>query len=170
MSMSPAASIMSEALTSTAWEIVPAGFFSRHFQLQRNGQIVTQLEMGVFREACTFGLGGHEFEIRRVSWWRDQFRLSTGGTPVCEVERAVWSRRFEITAAEERWTLMRAGLFSRDFRLLAGERVIGTIRPVGWFSRRRVADFADTVPPPIQVLSIFLVLIVNRRRQHQSSS
>jgi len=46
---------------------------------------------------------------------------------------------------------------------------VGTIRPAGWFTSKRIAQFSDAVPPPIQVLAIFLVLILGRREQSSGS-
>lgn len=165
-----AASIMSEALTTTTWVVAPQGFFSRHFKLVREGQVVATLQMAMFTEACEFMLGGHEFAIRRQSLWKDAFEFTCDGAPVCSVTRKFWSRRFEITVADQLWTLQRAGWFTRAFQLLRGEQDVGTIRPTGFFTSQRIAQFSDSVPPPIQVLAIFLVLVVSRRQQQSAGS
>jgi hypothetical protein len=86
------------------------------------------------------------------------------GESVCDVKRSFWSRRFELVSAEQTWALQPAGLFSAVYQLLAGEREAGRIARAGWLTRRRVATFDVEVPPPIQVMAIFLVLIVGQRQ------
>jgi len=40
----------------------------------------------------------------------------------------------------------------------------------GKFTRARVGEFAESLPPPVQVFAIFLVLVVSRRQQRRSST
>ena len=151
------------------WEVVPRSLLSRHFDLLRDGQIVVSLEMAMFREACNFSIAGHDFAIRHTSIWKDTFQLLVGDKPVCEVTRGFWSRRFQLAAIEQLWALQPIGIFSRGYQLLSGTDEVGVIRPAGWFTRRRFANFTDDVPPPVQVLAIFLVLIISNRQQHHSA-
>jgi hypothetical protein len=163
------AAIMPGSLIANQWEIVPRSFLSRHFDLIRDGEVVVSLQMAMFREACKFNIAGHDFAIRHTSVWKDTFQLMIGDASVCDVKRSFWSRRFELAAVEQTWILQRPGFFSREYQLLSGESQVGLIRPAGWFTRCRVADFVDDVPPPVQVLAIFLVLIVSQRQQRHSS-
>lgn len=153
------------------WQIIPQGFFSRHFDLFRGGEHVAALQMAFWTEGCEFSLAGHEFRIERVSLWKDGFRLLAGDRSVCEVHRGFWTRRFELLVAtadgHDGWLLQPAGWFTRDYQLHFGEREVGRIRPVGWFTRRRIGNFTYDVPLPIQVLAIFLVLIVSQRQQRK---
>lgn len=167
------------------WDIVPWGMFSRHFDLKQAGVVVVALEMGLWSEGCTFTIADHAFTIRKVSVWKDGFQLVTAGQSVCDVRRSLWSRRFELQAGDDRWTLQPASWLSRDYVLVANEnsdgertdgesfatqREIGRIWPAGWFTRRRIANFAAAVPPPVQVLAIFLVLVISRRQQRRSAT
>lgn len=149
------------------WQINPQGFFARHFDLFRDGMQIASLQMSFWTEGCRFTLAGHDFEIERVSVWTDGFRLVAGGESVCNVRRTFWSRHFELVAANEKWTLQPTGWFTRDFQLHAGPREVGRIQPLGWFTRKRVAWFADNVPIPVQILTIFLVLLVSQRQQRK---
>ncbi|HEY4232154.1 MAG TPA: hypothetical protein VGM76_01895 [Lacipirellulaceae bacterium] len=166
---SVAAAILPDSLIANQWEIVPRGLFSRHYDLFRDGEVVVSLQMAMFREACEFTIAGHDFAIRHTSVWKDTFQLLIGDKSVCEVKRAFWSRRFELAAIDQSWVLQRPGFLSRGYQLISGENEVGTIRPAGWFTRRRFANFVEDVPPPVQVLAIFLVLIVSQR-QHRHSS
>jgi hypothetical protein len=165
---SVAAAVMPGSVIANQWEIVPRGFLSRNYDLLRDGEVVVTLKMAMFREACEFTIAGHSFAIRRTSVWKDTFQLMIGDKPVCEVKRGFWSQRFELAAVDQSWVLQRIGFFSRGHQLCVGERAVGEIRPAGWFTRRRVAEFSDDVPPPVQVLAIFLVLIVSRRQQNHA--
>jgi hypothetical protein len=161
-------------MPQTQWQIAPQGFFSRHFNLTRGGQLVATLRMSLWTEGCEFTIAGHEFAIRRVSMWKDGFQLFTGDQSVCEVKRGFWSRRFELSAVDEKLLLQPAGWFTRNYQLLAvdfkaGQREVGQIRPAGWFTRQRVATFADEVPLPVQVFALFLVLVVSQRQQRRNA-
>ncbi len=149
--------------TSNWWKIEPQGWFSRHFSLYQGDAYITTLQMQLWREGCDFTITGHDFTIRKASMWKDAFQLFAGGESVCDVQRNFWSRRFELSSAEHTWGLQPAGLFSTAYQLLAGGIEVGRVSRADWWSRRRVAYFASTVPPPIQVLAIFLVLIVGQR-------
>jgi hypothetical protein len=147
-----------------SWQIEPQGFFSRHFDLYREGRHVTTLHMQLWREGCDFSITGHDFAIRKSSLWKDAFQLLAGEESVCEVRRSFWSRRFELNAAQQSWAVQPAGWFSTIYHLLAEGRQAGSISRVHVWSRKRAAVFAADVPPPIQVLAIFLVLIVGQRQ------
>jgi hypothetical protein len=162
--------ILPEALTASTWMVVPRGLFAREFSLVHEGQEVATLKLALFKEACEFSLGGHQFAIRRKSIWKDGFEFSCDGAPVCSVSHEFWSWRYEIQAADEAWTLQRAGWFTRRHHLLSGEQEVGTIQPTGWFTSQRIAHFADSVPLPIQVLAIFMVLILARREQQAAGT
>jgi hypothetical protein len=155
---------------SNQWQIVPQGFFSRHYDLVRGGVTVASIKMSLWTEGCEFTIAGHGFAIRKVSIWKDGFQLFAGDQPVGNAKRDFWSRRFEVSSAGENWLLAPVGWFSRGYRFLAGEREVGTIQPTGWLTRKRVADFADEVPPPVQLFAIFLVLVVGQRQQKQASA
>ena len=146
------------------WAIEPRGVFSRHYELFRAGAHVTTLQMALWREGGTFTIAGHDFAVSRPSLWTDTFHLLVDGESVCDVRRKFWSSKFELATAEQRWVLQPATFFSTTYQILAHGREQGRISRAGWFTRRRVAKFASVVPPPVQVLAIFLVLIVANRQ------
>lgn len=155
---------------SNQWQIVPQGFFSRHYDLVRGGATVASIKMSFWTEGCEFTVAGHPFAIRKVSIWKDGFQLFAGEQPVCDAKRDFWSRQFEVSSVDRKWVLAPASWFTRDYRFLVGERKVGSIRPTGWLTRKRVADFSDEVPPPVQLFAIFLVLVVGQRQQKQASA
>ena len=76
-----------------------------------------------------FTIAGQQFAIRRVSMWKDGFQLFAGDQSVCEVKRGFWSRRFELSAIDEKWLLQPAGWFTRNYQLLRGDWVVGLDPP-----------------------------------------
>ena len=156
--------------TAHQWQIVPQGFFSRHYHLEWNGQTVATLRMSLWTEGCEFTIADHAFSIRRTSMWKDGFILTADGQTVCEVKKWFWSRQYELSATDDHWVLQPAGFFTRTHQLLNGEREVGTIFPAGWFTRRQIASFVADVPPPIQVLAIFLFLVIRQREENNSAT
>ena len=128
--------------------------------------------MSLWTEGCEFTIAGHPFAIRKVSLWKDGFQLFAGDQSVCDVKRGFWSRRFELDRRPTKTGSSHRPAGSRGTTSCspASEREVGTIRPTGWFTRTRVADFADEVPPPVQVFAIFLVLVVSQRQQKHAST
>src|SRR5262249_28678419 len=152
--------VLPSSLTMNFWEIVPAGFFARNWLVKRDGEIVATLQMTFWTEGCQFSIAGHQFAIRRTSMWKDGFQLLADGQSVCDVKRSFWSRVFELTSADQYFQLSPTGWFTRTYQLTSSGEEVGIIRPAGWFTMRRVAEFSTDVPPPVQLLAIFLVLIV----------
>jgi hypothetical protein len=151
------------------WHIVPAGFLSRHFELFQDYGRIAVLRMGFWREGCEFVIAGLPFVIERKSLWRDGFWLKSNGETYCDVTKPFWSRQFDVKAGDQTWSLRPAGWFTRMYHVLENGRVVGTILPAGWFTRKRTATFSSDVPPPIQVLTMFLVLVVATRQQNRSA-
>ena len=127
--------------------------------------------MSLWTEGCEFTIAGHQFAIRRVSLWKDGFQLFAGDQTVCDVKRELLvaplradCRGPELGAAAGR--LVHAHVPARS----PASAKRGTVRPAGWFTRRRAAEFADDVPPPVQVFAIFLVLVVSQRQQHHAAA
>lgn len=167
--MSTATSSAAAAVSATTtWQVVPRGFFAREYALVCDGQEVAALRLAMLKEACEFELGGHQFSLRRKSVWKDGFEFSCDGSLVCTVSHAFWSWRYEITAGYQAWTLQRAKWLTRRYQLVSGEQEVGAVQPAGWFTTKRIAQFADSVPLPIQVLVILMVLIIARRDQQSS--
>lgn len=165
-----AATSASKGSRTTAWRIEPERLLSRHFNLYCDDELVTTLHMTLWREGCDFAFADHAFAIRRKSIWKDAFQLLADEDPVCDVLRKPLSRRFELKTQHETWTLQRNGWLSRTYQLLAGEREVGTVVPAGWLTRRRVATFAAEVPPPVQTLAIFLVLVIGQRQNNSGGA
>lgn len=159
-----------KAPIATTWMVVPRGLFAREYVLVREGEVVATLKLALFKESCEFTLRGHQFAVRRKSIWKDGFEFFCDDALICSVSHDFWSSRYEITAGDQQWTLQRAGFFSRRHQLLSGELEVGSIQPTGWFTSQRIAHYAESVPPPIQVLSIFVVLILARREQQSAGS
>jgi hypothetical protein len=151
------------------WRIEPGGLFSRHFRLFQFDTLLAELRMGFWREGCEFVIADHPFAIERKSLWKDGFRLNSDGQTYCDLTRSIWSRQFTLAAVDRIWCLRPAGWFTRTYQLTEHDHVVATVRPAGWFTRKRVAIFSGNVPPPIQVLAVFLVLILAQRDHNRSA-
>ncbi len=152
------------------WRIVPTSFFSRHLELFRGDERVTRLRRNFLGESCQFSVAGRMFSMNRKSIWKDGFLLMCGDDVVCDVKRNFWSRRFEISAAGEVWLLQPAGWFTTAYHLLFRERIVGVIRLAGWFTRKRIAEFSQEVPIPVQIVAIYLQIIVSIRQQNDAAN
>jgi hypothetical protein len=156
-------SLLDESPLSASWAIEPLTFLSPHFGLYRGSELIATLQMNFWSEGGNFEISGHKFQIRRSSLWRDGFQLLANDGIVYEVKHRFWSRQFDLTGTDPQWVLEPAGWFTYTYCLMADGQSHGVISRNNWWSRKRTAHFDKTVPPPIQLLAIFLVLIVAKR-------
>ena len=151
--------------------VVPRGLFARDYVLVREGEVVATLKLALFKESCEFTLRGHQFAIRRNSIWKDGFEFFCDDALICERE----SRFLVVALTRSRPAINMDSAASRLFLSspsIAQRRARG--RPDSADRLVHAANgsphFAENVPPPIQVLSIFVVLILARREQQSAGS
>ncbi|MEM6799168.1 MAG: hypothetical protein AAF589_06610 [Planctomycetota bacterium] len=148
----------------------PAGWFTWDYNVTKGGERIASIDMEWGRDAGSFFLGGREFHVRREGFLGivGAFELTAEDHAVCRVRRPnPLSRRFEIAFSEHMamppLTLTAASVFSRKYYVNRGGERLGEIRPLGFFTRKAEVDLSDSVPAPVQVFLLWLVLLNWRR-------
>ncbi len=145
-------------------EIVPNGCFTWNFTLFEKGKPIANFDLAWFHEAGELVVGDTSFNVYREGVMNGSFVLKAGGEELARAEKpSVFVRSFTIDYGKERYTLKAESPFLRKFVLWKGSRQIGSISPHSMFTRRATADFPETLPLPVRVFMILLVIFLWRR-------
>ena len=151
--------------------LIPDSWFSWNFRVLRNDADLTVIRRDWFRERGTFEIRGVLYAIRRTSWIRSTFALERDGHAIAEASKPSSFRRlFDITADGNRLELRPASWFGREFQLYRGTELLGVVRPNSFWSRTATADLLDSIALPIQLFTIFLVLVLWKRASDRAAS
>lgn len=153
-------------------EIVPKHVVSWDFQVLEEGVPVAYLDLAV-TEKAGFELEGVRYRIRREGRVSGDWLLEAEGDRSVLARAAkvsAFRREYLVTAAGRRLVYRAAHPLTRAFVLLHGTREMGSLRPVGFFRRRAVAELPDELPPPTRIFLIFLALILWRRQARAAGS
>lgn len=142
------------------------GVFKRVYDVDSGGEPVTELT-GVRREGCTFSLGGDEYRIERVD--RRTFRLSGADGRIASAERET-GRAWAVRAGSGNLKLVKPSIWRSHWEVHQRGVARGEIRQDGWFKRTVSADVPPDVPPPVAVLTLYVVLVIFERQAAAAAS
>jgi hypothetical protein len=122
------------------------------------------LAFNFFSEQGSISVGGRELAIRKHGPMSGHWTLELGGTVCAEARKpSAMFRSFEVRSGDAQWTVKARSAFARDYEILSGESVVGTIRPAHPFTRRSFIECSSSVPEFAQLFSFWLVAITWRR-------
>lgn len=140
------------------------GMFSRDFVITRDGVEVAEVDSAWFRERGVLRVGGKEFVMGRESLFGGTFALSRGEAVVARAQKSFWRRAFVVEVAGRSLEFRASWFWSREYGLFEEGEEIGTVGPTSWFGR----EIALVLP--VQVFLFWLVVVLRRRANSQSSS
>lgn len=129
--------------------------------MQENAQIGS-IRPALFGESAKVLIGKSTFTVKRKGLLGVFQLLDTQKQPVCSAKKHL-NRSFSVTINGSPMRLGADGLVSRSFSLMENGSVIGTIVQKGWFRKRAVADLPLSIPVPVQVFLVTLVLFMWKR-------
>lgn len=151
----------------------PTRFFSWNYRIWDEADLASrlELELGVFRGGGRLLVDGVEFIVRKEGILGSHFILEAETGVMAEaVKPSALRRSFQVRAGDRLFTLQAAGLFSRRYVLLHGHQEIGSISPSGFFGRTTIVDLPESVPIPIRLFLLFLVLLLWKRAAAAAAS
>lgn len=119
-----------------------------------------------WRDAGSITVGAETFAVARERRFSGEYLLTAGGTTIARAHKPTFfGRHVEIRHDGDRYELRRRSWFSREYVLQRGDHVLGTIaRPAAAaFRRRAQADLPASLPLPVQLFVVWLVLLVWRQ-------
>ncbi len=150
---------------------IPKGFFSWDFTVLQDGVPIAEIDMSWFRERGEFDIVGQRYEVYRESWLAGRFVIQSAAGVLATAEKpSAFLRSFTVDHAGRRFQLKAMSPFGRSFGLSENGRLIGTVGPDFWLSRKATIDLPEHIAVPAQVFIFWLVLILWRRAARSSSS
>lgn len=141
----------------------PLSLFTFEFEVVDGGQVIGGFRHRALRQSGEAEIGdvGYVISRQQLSRWI----LEQEGVPgeVARIERAGrLKNRFVVRWATEEVQLARAGWGYR-MRMYRGGREVGWVRLRNLFSRALVAEFPPEMPPPVQVMVLWMVVRLRRQ-------
>lgn len=147
----------------------PKSAFSWGFNLYAGECPVATMDMAWLREGGSFVWQEAAFTLTREHLWSGEFLLQTGEQILARATKpSPFLRRFDIRLGERALRLEAASAFTRRFRLVEGDAVVGTVKPDHPFTRKCAVDFPDDLPVPESVFLFWLVALMWRRATSDS--
>lgn len=119
-----------------------------------------------WREAGSITVGAETFAVARERRFSGEYLLTSGGTTIARAGRPTFfGRHFEMRHDGDRYTLQRRSWFGREYVLKRGDHVLGSVaRPaIAAFRRQAQADLPSSLPLPVQLFVVWLVLLAWRQ-------
>lgn len=139
-------------------------FSSRNYNIVQNGTLIGEINCAWARERGSIRIGD-----ALVS---GAFFLEASGRRLVSAEKPnALHRLFTLHLAGKTFTLKAASAFWRAFVLIEGDREVGTIAPLGLFTRKAMADLPDDLSLEVKAFLIWLVVVMwNRNRQANAAA
>ena len=154
-------------------EAIPSNFFATNFQLQQDNQLLGEVDTGFWGEKARLELEDGTYELYREGMFSGDFVLERNGEVVARASKPSFlQNRFEVQLPDRRLVLRKPSAWSwnRRFGLFDGEKQIGSIDPVGLFTRRTIIDLPDNWSLPIRVFLFWLAVIIWKRQSQAAAS
>ena len=146
-------------------EAIATGIFNLKFRLVgQNQRLLGELETSFLTSNGQLELEENTYRLYREGRFSGDFLLELEGQIIARaVKPSVLQNRFEIETADRRFVLRKPSSINRKLIVVDGQREIGSIYPLGVFTRRTHVDLPDDWPVPIQVFLFWIVFNVWKR-------
>jgi hypothetical protein len=141
-----------------------SGILPLTFQLRHQNQLLGELTISIWRGKGQLELQEGTYHLYREGWVTGDFLLELNGKVVARASKpSALRNRFEIELPNRRLVLRKPSSYNRRIIVLDGEKEIGSIYPLGAFTRRTGIDLPDDLPLPIRVFFFWIVFSVWKR-------
>jgi hypothetical protein len=150
---------------------VPVSWLSGDFDVIEQGTRVGGIDVAWVREAAELTAQGVAYRAFRQGWVSGTFVLERDGVAMATADKSsAWRRVFAIRWEGTAYELASASLWRRGYMLRGGGRVVGTIRPASWATRKAVADLPDDLPLAMRMFIVWIVLTMWRQDAQSASA
>ena len=152
-------------------EAIPTNIFSTNIRLQQQNQLLGEIDTSIWREKALLELEDGTYQLYREGQFSGDFVLEHNGKLVARASKpSVLQNRFEVELPNRRLVLRKLSLLNRRFGLFDGETQIGSIYPLGVFTRRSNIDLPGDWPLPIRVFLFWLAFLIWKRQNQAAAS
>ena len=123
-------------------EFKPKGLFSADYVFRAPSHELIVVEQSKWRDRAQFTLQTQRYAMWREKAWSGDYVIERAdSTRFGRARRPRYFReKYELDLGGRTLHMRRKSAWSREFMILDGEQLIGTIRPVSTFSRRVVVE------------------------------
>jgi hypothetical protein len=147
-------------------EAIPSDFFGSNFRLQQQDKLLGEVSASMWRCKARLELEDGTYELHRDGAFRGDFLIERNGNVVARATKPSALRsKFEIELPNRHLVLRKLSVWNRRFGLFDGAKQIGSIYPLGMFSRRAKIDLPAEWPLPTKVFLFWLVLLMWKQEQ-----
>jgi hypothetical protein len=151
-------------------EAVPTNVFSTNFRLQQQNQLLGEVDTSIWREKGQLELEDGTYQLYREGPFSGDFILEHNGKLVARASKpSALRNRFEVELPNQRLVMRKLSVWNRSFGLFDGEKQVGSIYPIGIFTRRSNIDLPADWPLPFRIFLFWLAFLM-WKRQNQAAS
>ena len=148
---------------------VPKSWFSWGFTVLDGAQPIANIDISCWSEKGTLLVLGLPYKVYREGMMSGTFLLESDGTILARaVKPSAFSRSFIVEHAGRKLAL-RSTFFGR-YRLLEGDREIGSISPETICFRRANVNLPEDLPLPVRLFILWLVILLWKRDSDAAAS
>ncbi len=152
-------------------EAKPLNLFSQDFNIETEGQKIAFLDIALWRESGEMSIEGKPYKLYREGLMSGAFVLEGEGRAVARaIKPSAFRSDFDLELNARHYSLKRDSLFGRSFSVFQNGVTVGSIRPVGLFTKRTIIDLPADWPVPAQVFVFWLVLVIWKRRDSAAAA
>jgi hypothetical protein len=152
-------------------EAVPTNIFCRTFRVQQDDRLVGEVSTSIWRDKAQLELEDGTYDLFRERKFSGDFLLEHNGDLIASATKpSVFHNRFEVELPNRNLVLRKLSPLNRRFGLFDGEKQVGSIYPVGLFTRRSKIDLPAEWPLPVRVFLFWLVFLIWKRQNAAAAS
>jgi len=151
-------------------EAVPKSIFSTNFRLQEQNLLLGEVDTSIWSEKAQLELEDGTYGLYRESLFSGDFILEHNGKVVARASKpSALKARFDVELLNRHIVLSKVSIWNRRFAVFDGENQIGSIYPLGLFTRRANIDLPAAWPLPIRIFLFWLVFLIWKRERQTSA-
>ena len=152
-------------------EAIPTNIFSSNFRLQQNDNLLGEVEASIWRDRAVLEIGEGTYQLYREGQFSGDFVLEHNGNVVARARKpSLFRNQFEVELPNQLLLLRKLTPLSRRFGLFDGVRQLGSVYPLGIFTRRSNIDLPSDWPLAIRVFVFWLAFVIWKRQNAAAAS
>jgi hypothetical protein len=150
---------------------IPRHWFTWNCEVLENSTHIGSIEFAGWGEAGELITTGSFYKVYREGPLSPNFILEEHGNTIAIAEKPnPFVRLFLVNYAGIQYELKAESPFFRKFILQETGQTIGSIKPEHAFTSRAIVDLPTFIPLAVRLFMVWLVLLLWRRQQRQSSA
>ncbi len=151
-------------------EAIPTNIFASNFRLQQNDNLLGEIDASIWRDRAVLEIGEGTYQLYREGQFSGDFVLEHNGNVVARARKpSVFRNQFEVELPNQLLVLRKLSPMTRRFGLFDGERQLGSVYPLGIFTRRSNIDLPSDWPLAIRVFVFWLAFVIWKRQNAAAS-